>query len=91
MSSRYIPHTEADIAQMLDAINVDSIEALFEPIPEKLRLARPLHIPASASEQEVSRELGRLAAKNANTETHDWFLGAGVYALTIPNFYFRQE
>ena len=64
MSSRYIPHTEADIAQMLDAINVDSIEALFEPIPEKLRLARPLHIPASASEQEVSRELGRLAAKN---------------------------
>lgn len=84
MSSRYIPHTEADIAQMLDAINVDSIEALFDPIPEKLRLARPLHIPASASEQEVARELGRLAAKNANAETHDWFLGAGVYAHYTP-------
>lgn len=84
MSSRYIPHTEADIARMLDAIDVDSIEALFEPIPEKHRLARPLDLPASASEQEVTRELGRLAAKNANTETHDWFLGAGVYAHYTP-------
>ena len=85
MSHRYIPHTEADVQRMLDAIDLPNLEALFAPIPEKNRLQRPLELPASASEQELSAELAKLAARNANLETHDWFLGAGTYPHFIPS------
>ena len=53
LPSRYIPHTDDDVRAMLDAVGVASVEALFESIPEKLRLARPLAIPRAASEQEI--------------------------------------
>jgi glycine dehydrogenase subunit 1 len=85
LSYRYIPHTDADVQHMLDEIDVDSIEALFDAVPEKHRRQTPLDLPAAASEQEVSRELARLAAKNANLETHDWFLGAGTYPHFVPS------
>jgi len=85
VSLRYIPHTDEDVARMLEAIDAPSVEALFAPIPEKHRLARPLDLPAAASEYEVARELARLASKNANLETHDWFLGAGTYAHFVPS------
>jgi len=81
---RYIPHTEEEVARMLDAIGVDSVEALFAPVPAKLRLRRPLQLPAALSEQELSAELGALAARNAHTGTHEWFLGAGTYAHFAP-------
>jgi glycine dehydrogenase subunit 1 len=82
---RYIPHTEADVQRMLDAIGAGSLEDLFDAIPEKQRLARPLNLPRAASEQEILAELAALAARNASTESHDWFLGAGVYAHFVPS------
>ncbi len=82
---RYIPHTEAEIEQMLDVIGLPNIEALFSYIPEKYRLNRPLQIPEAASEQEVLAELTALAQRNVNTSTHDWFLGAGTYAHFTPS------
>jgi len=82
--SRYIPHTDADVRHMLDAIGVSDLEALFACVPEKLRLARALDLPAAASEQEVLAELSRLAGRNANADAYDWFLGAGCYAHYIP-------
>ncbi len=82
---RYIPHTEADVARMLDAIGVDSVEALFEAVPEKLRLRRPLALAAALSEQELLAQLDALAARNAHTGSHDWFLGAGTYAHFTPS------
>ncbi|HZO10408.1 MAG TPA: aminomethyl-transferring glycine dehydrogenase subunit GcvPA [Myxococcota bacterium] len=81
---RYIPHTEEDVARMLDAIGVDSVEALFAPVPAKLRLRRPLEVPPALSEQELFAELSALAARNAHTGTHEWFLGAGTYAHFTP-------
>jgi len=69
---------------MLDAIDVPSLAALFDPIPEKYRLSRPLELPAAVGEQELLAELERLAARNASTRTHDWFLGAGTYAHFVP-------
>ena len=81
---RYIPHTEDDVARMLDAIGVDSVEALFACVPEKLRLRRPLQVPPALSEQELLAELSTLAARNAHTGTHEWFLGAGTYAHFTP-------
>jgi glycine dehydrogenase subunit 1 len=82
---RYIPHTEEDIRQMLRAIGAPSIESLFASIPEKLRLGRSLALPKAASEQEVLAELAALAKRNAHSESHDWFLGAGTYAHFVPS------
>jgi glycine dehydrogenase subunit 1 len=81
---RYIPHTDADIRHMLDAIGVADLDALFSCVPEKLRLGRLLDLPRAASEQEVVAELGSLAARNANGESHPWFLGAGIYPHYLP-------
>jgi glycine dehydrogenase subunit 1 len=69
---------------MLDAIGVADVDALFDTIPEKLRLARPLAVPHALSEQEVAAELAALAARNANAGSHGWFLGAGSYAHYAP-------
>jgi glycine dehydrogenase subunit 1 len=69
---------------MLEAIGVGSVDALFANVPHKHRLQRPLAVPAAASEQELMQALAALAARNANTATHDWFLGAGCYAHFIP-------
>ncbi len=81
---RYIPHTEADIQAMLDAVGAESVESLFETVPEKLRLGRALDLPAAQGEQALLAELGRLARRNANLETHAWFLGAGCYPHFSP-------
>jgi glycine dehydrogenase subunit 1 len=81
---RYIPHTDADIRHMLDAIGVPDLDALFACVPEKLRLGRLLDLPRAASEQEVVAELGALAARNANGESQPWFLGAGIYQHYLP-------
>jgi glycine dehydrogenase subunit 1 len=82
---RYIPHTADDVRRMLRAIGAASVESLFAPIPEKLRLGRSLALPKAASEQEVLAELAALAARNAHAESHDWFLGAGTYAHFVPS------
>ena len=37
----FIPHTEADVSEMLAAIGAPNIDALFDEIPAALR-ARPL-------------------------------------------------
>ncbi len=82
---RYIPHTEAEIQQMLDTIGAQSVAELFRMIPEKFRLERRLDLPPALSEQEVLRKLHEFASKNASTIAYDWFLGAGVYPHFIPS------
>ncbi|MCL4685565.1 aminomethyl-transferring glycine dehydrogenase subunit GcvPA [Myxococcota bacterium] len=69
---------------MLAAIGVESIDALFACVPDKLRLNRLLDLPAAASEQEVVRELSALAARNSHAEAQPWFLGGGIYAHYLP-------
>jgi len=81
---RYIPHTDADVRRMLDRVGAQDLEALFAPIPDKLRLSGELDLPAPLGEYAIARRLQRLAARNANPTTHDWFLGAGCYAHFVP-------
>jgi glycine dehydrogenase subunit 1 len=78
---RYIPHTAEDVRQMLEAIGVPAVDDLFVGVPAALRLGRPLALPAAASELELLRELGDLAAANP---PHLSFLGGGAYQHFIP-------
>jgi len=82
--SRYTSATDADRAEMLAAIGVDSIDALFSDIPEDLRLKAPLDLGPGLSEQEVYNELRRLAQRNVSTEDDVSFIGGGMYDHYVP-------
>ena len=69
---------------MLEVIGVGSIDDLFAPIPEALRLGRPLQLPDALDERALLRHMGRLAAMNATMDTHVCFLGAGIYDHFVP-------
>ena len=45
---RYIPHTAADVSEMLERIGVESLEDLFVEVPGSVRLKRPLDLPEPA-------------------------------------------
>ena len=77
----YAPHTTADREAMLAAIGVGSIDELFADIPVAVR-ATAFDVPAPLTEQEVRRELTRLAGRNRIAEVS--FLGAGAYRHLVP-------
>ena len=81
--SHYISHTDADRQAMLQAIGLDSVEALFEVVPQAVRFPA-LDLPAPMAEAEIARELRRYSSKNADTLTNACFLGAGAYNHFIP-------
>ncbi len=77
----FIPHTEDEVKQMLQAIGVNSINQLFDEIPAALRQESLEKVPERMSEMEVSR-LMHARARQDRTEL--CFLGAGAYEHHIP-------
>ncbi len=77
----FIPHTRPDVEAMLSAIGVGGIEALFEEIPPKLRIAALDGVPEALSEMEI----GRLMSERARLDGRQLcFIGAGAYEHHIP-------
>jgi len=81
----YNPHTDEDVASMLEVIGQPSIEALFRNLPEKIRLQQDLALPSALSEQEILEELEARAAHNASLSNYTYFLGAGTYPHFSPS------
>lgn len=81
----YIPHTEKDIQEMLDVIGASSVEELFKPIQDNLRLKKPLNLPAPLAEQDLFQELLSISKKNATVDEYISFLGAGAYNHYTPS------
>ncbi|MCH1624867.1 aminomethyl-transferring glycine dehydrogenase subunit GcvPA [Fredinandcohnia quinoae] len=84
MKHRYLPMTEQDKNEMLQAIGVSSVDELFNDIPESVRYKGELAIKKAKSESELMKELSRMAAKNADLKSYASFLGAGVYDHYMP-------
>ncbi|HEX3150737.1 MAG TPA: aminomethyl-transferring glycine dehydrogenase subunit GcvPA [Gemmataceae bacterium] len=80
----YVLNTPADVADMLAAIGVKSIDELFAPIPPEVRLGRELDIPAALSEMELEQHVAALAKKNQAAGQNVCFLGGGSYDHFIP-------
>src|ERR1700716_3068305 len=74
---RYIPNADQDVKEMLAVIGVDSIDRLFDSIPNEFKLARPLEVPGPWSEIEARRWFRELAARNKSGVDHLSFLGGG--------------
>ncbi len=77
----YIPHTAAEVEEMLKVIGAGSTEELFSDIPQEMR-AKSFDLPAGRSELEVRRHLQKLASKNATSLIN--FVGGGFYDHYIP-------
>lgn len=84
MKHRYLPMTEADKQAMLETIGVQSVEELFQDIPEKVRFKGEYNIKPAKTETALLKELTVMAQKNADLRTHTSFLGAGVYDHYMP-------
>jgi glycine cleavage system P protein (glycine dehydrogenase) subunit 1 len=80
----YLSLTARDRKEMLAAIGVDTVEELFRDIPDAVRFGRDLRLEPTLSEQELSRELEELAARNVDTSRELSFLGAGIYDHYVP-------
>lgn len=77
----FIPHTDADVDEMLAAIGTQDIEQLFDEIPPGLRCGRLDAIPPGLAEMDVARLMrGRAAADGTPLN----FIGAGAYEHHIP-------
>ncbi len=81
---RFAPHTDDDVARMLEAIGLPSVDRLFEQIPDAVRLDRPLDLPEGVSEMEILADLKGLAGRNRSAEDLVCFAGGGAYDHYVP-------
>ncbi len=82
--SAYTLNTPDDQAAMLARIGVKSLDDLFAPIPDALRMTRPLAVPPALTEIELTDHMTALAAKNVPAGQAVCFLGGGAYDHFIP-------
>ncbi len=80
----YIPHTEAEVQEMLAAIGFESIDEMYSELPEAVRFP-DLALPDPASEMEVMEELQLLSEANLHVRQASCFLGAGAYNHYVPS------
>ena len=80
----YVPHTDADREAMLKVIGVDSLDDLFDRVPEGLRFPE-LDLPTGRSEMHTVQEISGLAEANVSAKDYAIFLGAGAYNHFVPS------
>lgn len=91
---KYLPHSDKDINEMLSVLNISSVDALFEAIPEQYRLKKLLNIPTGLEERELDILMRSIADSNL-AKDFKLFLGGGIYNHYIPkvidSLILRQE
>jgi len=78
----YAPHTQRDIAQMLGAIGVASLEDLVR-VPEAVKLREQLDVVPALPEVQLTRRFEHFAQKNSGAAFVS-FLGGGSYRHYAP-------
>ena len=61
---RYLPVGDDDRRELLERIGVESVDELFETVPEAVRLSAPPAVEGPLADQELRRYFGRLEAGN---------------------------
>jgi glycine dehydrogenase subunit 1 len=78
----YAPHTERDIASMLQAIGVDSLDDLLR-VPDAIALKEKVDVVPALPEYLIARRFELLAQRNTAGEYRS-FLGGGAYRHYAP-------
>ena len=79
----YVPSTQAERQEMLQAIGLKDYQDLYRDVPQSMILDRPLDVPSGMSELEVGRAVTAMAEKNQLFSTV--LRGAGAYDHYIPS------
>lgn len=80
-----MPDTDQDRQEMLEYLNMSSVEELFKDIPSSIRFKGDLDIPEADPEPILVKKMSELAARNKNANQYPTFLGAGTYDHYIPS------
>ncbi len=80
---RYLPHTPAEIAEMLRVVGAPSVDALFQSIPTEARFEGALSVPEPLDEPALMAHLAGLAAQNTGARCLS-FLGGGMALHHLP-------
>ena len=80
---RYIPHTEAEVTEMLGIVGRKSLDELFATIPPEARFERKLALEPALAEPELMAHMNELAKKSGGSQLLS-FLGAGMYQHHVP-------
>jgi len=82
----YIPHTDEEVASMLAFLGLDSVDQLFDVVPEALRLQRGLELAAGVGEPDVLARMEGFGDQNrARNDRLVCFAGGGAYDHEIPS------
>jgi len=82
---RYLPHTPQDIAEMLEKTGHDTMDDLFETIPEKFHIHGKMDLPQPLTEWELNAHMEELSQDMCAFPKNKIFLGAGSYPHYIPS------
>jgi glycine dehydrogenase subunit 1 len=83
---RYLALTSKDRKEMLDAIGVNSVDDLYDAVPNQFLLKKSIaNLPDHQGEIEVEKIMQELAKKNRPASSGPFFLGAGCYKHHIPS------
>lgn len=79
----YLPHTDEDVAEMLEFLGLSSTAELFAAVPSALRLTHQLALEPGRPEPDVYAAARERAAANRAAELI-CFAGAGAYDHEVP-------
>ena len=81
---RYLPHTDEEIASMLDVIGAKSLDDLFSAVPLSCRRTGGLNLPEPLNEWDLNRLMAGLSGTVAAAPEYKVYAGAGSYEHYIP-------
>ncbi|MFP4085618.1 MAG: aminomethyl-transferring glycine dehydrogenase subunit GcvPA [Desulfobacteraceae bacterium] len=83
---RYLPHTDEEIADMLETIGADGLDDLFAAVPEACRVDHPPDIPGPLTEWDLRIQLDQISGRMGVGAPYGTYLGGGRYDHYIPAF-----
>jgi glycine dehydrogenase subunit 1 len=81
---RYLPHTDEEIASMLEVVGASNLDDLFSLVPPNCRRTRDLNLPRPLSEWDLTRLMEDVSKSVAVAPEFKIYLGAGSYEHYIP-------
>jgi glycine dehydrogenase len=85
---RHIGPGEPQIAEMLGALGLESLDALVEKtVPSSILADEPLDLPAASGERETLSQLRRMSERN---KVFISMIGMGYYGTTLPGVILRN-
>jgi glycine dehydrogenase subunit 1 len=82
----FVPHTDAEVAEMLGSLGLSTVDQLFDAVPAALRLAGGLDLEPGLAEADVAGRFDAYAAANRPVGRDlVCFAGAGAYDHDMPS------